>query len=243
MIKYLLFSLLIIISSKPIISFADHEIRESQKCTNMFPIFEVKHNIPMYTLHSIALRESGKYHQKYKFKVVWPWTVNVEGQGHFFKTKAEAILFVKKQILAGKENIDVGCMQINLKHHLDAFSSLDHAFEPSNNVAYGVEFFMEKYKQTGSWHKAIANYHSATYELGSRYRQEVIKIANNMDNYHNILNSYLKNDIDGVNYDNKLSSKPPIINPESKIREKIIGKNRTRFAENRMRSNIMVPIY
>ena len=31
---------------------------------------------------------------------------------------------------AGERNIDVGCMQINLMHHPDAFASLEEAFEP-----------------------------------------------------------------------------------------------------------------
>ena len=62
--------------------------------------------------------------------VVWPWTINVEGKGFHFKTKRDAIRFVKDQMTAGKESIDVGCMQINLKYHPDAFTSLDQAFSP-----------------------------------------------------------------------------------------------------------------
>ena len=31
-------------------------------------------------------------------------------------------------------------MQINLMHHPDAFASLDEAFEPGRNVAYGAKF-------------------------------------------------------------------------------------------------------
>jgi hypothetical protein len=146
----------------------DAEFAESHKCSRMFPYFEKTHQIPPDTLHSIALKESGKKHTEYKIRVVWPWTVNVEGKGYHFNTKREAIFFVRKQIIQGKENIDVGCMQINLKHHLAAFNSLNQAFDPEQNVAYGAKFLKEKYDQLGSWHKAIAYYHSATHGLGSK---------------------------------------------------------------------------
>ncbi|MCC8417480.1 MAG: transglycosylase SLT domain-containing protein [Rickettsia endosymbiont of Bryobia graminum] len=162
---------------------ADTEIVESQRCSRMFSYFEAKFQIPRNTLHSIALKESGKKHSKHKIVVVWPWTVNVEGTGHHFSSKKEAISFVKKQIILGKESIDVGCMQINLKHHLDAFESLNEAFNPKDNIAYGAKFLRAKYDQLGSWHKAIAHYHSATHKFGFKYKEDVIKIASNMNLY------------------------------------------------------------
>ncbi len=159
----------------------DAEIRESKKCSLLFRNFEKVLKIPRNTLYSIALKESGKKHTKRDIVIVWPWTVNVAGQGHYFKTKDEAIKFVKKKILAGFENIDVGCMQINLKHHINAFDSLEQAFDPQHNIAYGAKFLRDKYQQFGSWHAAIANYHSAVYERGYKYKNDVIKIANRID--------------------------------------------------------------
>jgi soluble lytic murein transglycosylase-like protein len=171
----------------------DLEIAESHQCSNLFPYFEKKFSIPTNTLHSIALKESGKKHTKHKIVLVWPWTVNVEGKGYYFDSKKEAIIFVKKQIMKGKENIDVGCMQINLKHHIDAFSSLAEAFNPRENIEYGARFLKSKYEQLGEWHKAVAHYHSATPALGLHYKKQVIKIASNMDDYKNSLSMYTGN--------------------------------------------------
>ncbi len=189
----------------PLYSYAnmDAEIAESHKCSKMFPYFEKTHQIPPDTLYSISLKESGKKHTEHKIMVVWPWTVNVEGKGYHFNTKREAIFFVRKQIIQGKENIDVGCMQINLKHHLKAFNSLNQAFDPEQNVAYGAKFLKAKYDQLGSWHKAIAYYHSATHDLGYKYKQDVIKIANNMDLYKNSVNMY------SGNYPNNIATTTP----------------------------------
>ena len=189
---YRIVSILFLVIINSCYSFAsiDREILESNRCTRIFPYFERKYKIPSHTLHSIALKESGKGHSQHKIKIVWPWTVNVEGQGHFFDTKREAILFVRKQILAGKESIDIGCMQINLKHHPEAFLSLEHAFDPKRNISYGAEFLRSKYDQLGNWHKAIAHYHSATHELGFKYKQDVIKIASTMPEYRDSLKIY-----------------------------------------------------
>ncbi len=192
----LLYSILLILlfsSSTSALGVIDKEILESLRCTKMFPYFEKKLLIPKDTLHSIALQESGKKHSQHKIKVVWPWTVNVEGQGYFFNTKREAINFVKQQLLRGKESIDVGCMQINLKHHPKAFFSLEHAFDPRSNVAYGAGFLKAKYDQAGNWHEAIARYHSATPALGSKYKSSVIKIASNMAEYKDSLKGYAYN--------------------------------------------------
>jgi hypothetical protein len=81
-------------------------------------------------------------------------------------------------------------MQINLKHHPDAFKSIEHAFDPVSNITYGAEFLKKKYAQLGNWLQAIAHYHSATHELGSKYKESVVKIANNMNEYKYSLKAY-----------------------------------------------------
>lgn len=161
----------------------DYELNESKKCSNIFAYFEHKLQLPKDTLHAIALQESGKKHSKHAIKIVWPWTINVEGKGYYFRTKREAIKFTKAQLHAGKESIDVGCMQINLKHHPDAFNSLEQAFSPRRNIAYGAMFLRQKYEQLGSWDKAIGHYHSAHTQRAKNYQKSVSKINNSMYSY------------------------------------------------------------
>src|SRR5690606_29172097 len=83
----------------------------------------------------------------------------------------------------GKESIDVGCMQVNLKHHPKAFDSIEQAFNPKHNIGYAASFLREKYEQLGTWSQAIAHYHSATHHLGEKYKKNVVKIAQNIDHY------------------------------------------------------------
>lgn len=161
----------------------DIEIMHSMRCMSLFSSHELKYRLPSDTLHSISLQESGRMHSTGKIKMVWPWTVNVEGKGYHFDSKKEAVRFVKRSLAQGKKSIDVGCMQVNLKQHPDAFGSVEEALDPKSNVNYGAYFLRSKYEQLGSWSKAIAHYHSATPAFGVPYKENVIKIARNIEKY------------------------------------------------------------
>ncbi len=76
----------------------------------------------------------------------------------------------------GIRSIDVGCMQINLMHHPDAFPSLEVAFDPQANAAYAVRFLKELFAQSGDWTKATGTYHSATPDLGTDYQRKVAAV-------------------------------------------------------------------
>jgi hypothetical protein len=132
--------------------------------------------IPTHLMQSVAIAESGRYDTGHKAVLAWPWTINAEGEGKYFPTKAAAVAEVKRLQAAGVKSIDVGCMQINLVHHAKAFANLELAFDPGHNVAYGAEFLRERYEATRSWNTAVAHYHSQTPERGEPYRDRVLAI-------------------------------------------------------------------
>lgn len=65
------------------------------------------------------------------------------GKGRYFATKEEAVRAVKKLQAQGVKSIDVGCMQINLAYHGDAFDSIEDALDPETNVTYGAKFLLQ----------------------------------------------------------------------------------------------------
>jgi soluble lytic murein transglycosylase-like protein len=164
----------------------DRELNEARKCINLYNQFEQKLKLPEDTLYAIGLHETSKIHSTLKRPISWPWTVNFEGKGYYFNSKKEASDFVKKQIRLGNNNIDVGCMQVNLKHHPTAFRSIDQAFTPRYNIAYAGKFLLEKYKASGSWGEAISHYHSSNPIKGGQYKDKVLKIARNMDKHKSL---------------------------------------------------------
>ncbi len=142
------------------------------------PIYKAEREkgIPVHLLRSIALAESGRWDASSSRTVAWPWTINAEGVGHFFPSKAAAIAFVRKLQARGVRSIDIGCMQINQVWHAGAFASLEEAFEPERNVAYAARHLAELKDDRKTWTEAVGYYHSATPELGQRYRAKVLKL-------------------------------------------------------------------
>ena len=124
---------------------------------------------------AISLAESGRWDAVRRESLAWPWTVTAGGDSRYFETKVAALEHVRALAESGVRNIDVGCMQINLMHHPDAFQSLDHAFEPAANAAYAAGFLVELHDETRSWSRAISFYHSRTPTFYRPYRAKVYK--------------------------------------------------------------------
>ena len=132
--------------------------------------------IPEHLMAAIGRVESGRRDPQTGRSSPWPWTINAEGQGFVYQTKAEAVAAVRALQARGVRSIDVGCMQINLMHHPAAFGSLDQAFDPQANAAYAARFLNQLHDQTGDWPRAAGMYHSATPELGAEYERHVLAI-------------------------------------------------------------------
>jgi hypothetical protein len=129
--------------------------------------------IPRLLLAAIAKVESGRRDPSSGVVAPWPWTINAEGQGSFYDTKAQAIAAVRALQARGVQSIDVGCMQVNLMHHPNAFASLDQAFDPAANATYAAHFLNDLHAQSNDWLRATGQYHSSTPELGAAYQTQV----------------------------------------------------------------------
>ncbi|QCG91707.1 lytic transglycosylase domain-containing protein [Azospirillum sp. TSH100] len=125
-----------------------------------------------HLLLAMGFTESGRRTEDRLF-TAWPWTVNTEGQSHYFPTRDAAISFVRETQARGVQSIDVGCLQVNLRWHPDAFPDLVTAFDPVANARYAASFLSALRRDHGSLETAIARYHSAQSERGEAYRQRV----------------------------------------------------------------------
>ncbi len=154
---------------------ANHALSQEsgQICRNAINHVAARQGVPAVLMRAIALTESGRWDDGEGASVAWPWTVMAEGTGQFLPSKAAAIAEVRALQDRGVRNIDVGCMQINLHFHPDAFSSLDAAFDPVRNATYAAGFLNRLKARTGAWWTAVGRYHSATPRLASYYQSKV----------------------------------------------------------------------
>ncbi len=151
---------------------------KSKLCTAPIADAERRHNIPGHLMTAVAVAESGRWSPEARATFAWPWTVTSGNRSWRPATKAEAVALVRRLRAEGVTNIDVGCMQVNLGWHPDAFPSLEAAFDPETNVAYAAALLAHHFEVRRSWSLAVGHYHSATPELRDRYRRKVMTLWN-----------------------------------------------------------------
>ena len=149
---------------------------EATICARAAAATEAAQGLPTLILGAISLAETGRWDSGREASFAWPWTVTSGKDAHYLATKAEAIAVVEDMRARGVTNIDVGCMQINLGYHPDAFASLDQAFDPMTNAAYAGNFLRELQDTYRSWSRSIATYHSATRKFGLPYLKRVQRL-------------------------------------------------------------------
>lgn len=151
--------------------------KEANTCVSAIQEQERAKGIPHGLLQAISLAESGRWFenagQDKGAIIAWPWTVTTGGKGHYLPNRMDAVAFVKSLRADGVENIDVGCMQINLKYHPDAFTSIDKAFDAHTNAQYAADFLKRRFEASKSWMQAAGDYHSTTPSLNEVYRTKV----------------------------------------------------------------------
>lgn len=150
----------------------------SQLCAAPIKAAESRFDLPGELLMAVAMIESGRWDSEERRTVPWPWTVYAEGRDRHFETKEEAVAEVERLRARGVSNIDVGCMQVNLRYHPKAFASLEEAFAPERNVEYAARFLLDLFEAKRSWANAVAAYHSSTPEYARPYREKFVAVWN-----------------------------------------------------------------
>ncbi len=172
----------------------DGELGPDLACLRYLQSYERSMRIPQGLLTAISFVESGRKTEDGQL-VAWPWTINVNGQGRFFESKADAVTATRQLLDQGNRSVDVGCMQVNLRYHPNAFQSIEDAFDPALNVAYGAQFLASLHQLQGSWAKAVERYHSSEDGRREEYRERVLAFWNN-DARNIVMNAVLAEDTD-----------------------------------------------
>ncbi len=147
-------------------AFADN-IDKLKLCENTIENVELQTDIPKGLLLGIGKAEAIR---KIKNKnIIWPWTINHAGKSMFFDTKKQMTNYVFKNLKRNDFNIDVGCMQINIKWHKNNFKKITDMFEVNPNISYAASFLKQLKNKHGSWDKAIKHYHSSDPKKNNPY--------------------------------------------------------------------------
>lgn len=134
---------------------------------------EAQHGIPSGLLQSITRVEAGRKTVTGEF-MPWAWTLNDRGEGLFFDSREAAMAHLQAAVDSGDHSVDVGCMQVNTKWHLEGFLALSDMLDPVQNADYAAGFLLDLHEAHQSWDDAVKHYHSAEPEKHIRYHSRVL---------------------------------------------------------------------
>lgn len=155
-------------------AFASKPAENAQLCDLAAVQAANKTGVPRNVLLAIARVESGR--TVAGRHVPWPWTVNENGQGAWFKSSAEALSHVTLAVENGETNLDVGCFQISYRWHGAEFSTLAAMLDPEQNALYAARYLQRLFEKEGSWDRAIGAYHSRHDSSASGYLEKVTAV-------------------------------------------------------------------
>lgn len=152
---------------------ASAQAQSAADCASAGRAAEREFGLPPGLLLAIGHVESGRWDPMRGRVVAWPWSIDVDGIGQSFDSETAAIAATQQKLANNAHRIDVGCFQIDLHYHPDAFASLQQAFDPQNNARYAAQFLADLQLRLGDWQAAVAAYHSARPALGAPYSRQV----------------------------------------------------------------------
>ena len=148
-------------------------------CVDAARAAAARYDIPARMMLAITLVETRR--QVSGVSGPWPWTLNIEGEGFWYETRAGALARAQREIAGGRLSVDLGCFQLNYRWHGENFETLDDMLEPSIAADYAARFLRRLFDETGDWMRAAGLYHSRTPELARRYRGLVGRTLASLD--------------------------------------------------------------
>jgi hypothetical protein len=143
-------------------------------CRNAARVAAARHGLPAEMMQAISLVETR--HNVDGVSGPWPWTLNVEGRGYWYDTRAKALAHAAREIASGRISVDLGCFQLNYRWHGENFEALGEMLDPELAADYAARFLGGLFAETGDWMRAAGHYHSRTPVHARRYR-DMISLA------------------------------------------------------------------
>ncbi|MCB1366709.1 MAG: transglycosylase SLT domain-containing protein [Rhodobacteraceae bacterium] len=148
-------------------------------CRAAAQVVAAESGVPVNVLLAISLTETGR--RRDGRLEPWPWTVNMQGEGRWFDTRAAAFAYANAGFQRGARSFDIGCFQINYRWHGQAFASISEMFDPLINARYAAQLLASLYAEKGTWPAAAGAYHSRTPKYADRYSRRFSGILSGMD--------------------------------------------------------------
>lgn len=134
--------------------------------------------VPSEVLYAMGVQESGTTFGGQRRLAPWPWVLNVNGKGRYFRTRAEAQAALDDEVAKGNQRVAVGMLQIYLKYNGHRVDDPRSLLAPTVNLRVAAEVLQDCGKGYPDVFDKVACYYSGdTDEAGIWYAAEVFKRA------------------------------------------------------------------
>ena len=134
--------------------------------------------VPSEVLYAIGLQESGTTLGGKRGFSPWPWVLNVNEKGRYFRTREEAAAALAEEVAKGNRRVAVGMLQIHLRWNAFRVSDPLTLLDPSVNLRVAAEVLQECGKRFQDVFGKLACYYSGDIdEEGRWYARQVLRRA------------------------------------------------------------------
>lgn len=149
------------------------DVSRAASCQDAAHAAEISNRLPSGLLAAIGRIESGGQGGRN-----WSVNANMAGSGQHFASADDAEQYVQGLLAVGHRMIDVGCFQVDLFYHPDAFLHWQDAFDSQVNAEAAAHILQRLHDRTNDWYQAVALYHSGDPERGQPYLRSVLDAWN-----------------------------------------------------------------
>jgi hypothetical protein len=135
-------------------------------------------DVPSEILYAIGLQESGTTLGGQRNYAPWPWVLNVNNEGRYFKSKEDARAALAREVERGNRNVAVGMLQIHLRYNGYRVDNPLTLLEPAVNLRVAAEVLRECGKSYRDTFSKVACYYSGDVDAaGHGYAAQVFRRA------------------------------------------------------------------
>lgn len=133
---------------------------EAQSIPAGYQRVATEYHLPPSLLYAVALTESGlSALSEGRFRP-WPWALNINGEGHYFTSRQEALQVLQAALIHTNSSVDIGLMQINWRYHRAALGSARQALDPYHNLRVAAAILRDCLNERTNWMQTAGCYHA-----------------------------------------------------------------------------------
>lgn len=107
--------------------------------------------VPPAALESVLMARAAKTAIGTATGAPWPSTVRSGADWHAAAHPELACHLAETQIAAGRDDLHLGCFQINWRHHGAAFGTVERMLDPALNAGYAAAYLVARQGPGGDW--------------------------------------------------------------------------------------------